>query len=82
MFEYFRRVDYAFFNFQSVSQKDGADTDRGKIYILNGKPGSVERNLVGDKSFELWTYEKMKKVYTFELVSNGNFKLTSIKDIK
>jgi len=82
MFEYFRRVDYAFFNFQTVSQKDGADTDRGKIYILNGKPGSVERNLVGDKTFELWTYDKMKKVYTFELVSNGNFKLTGIKDIK
>jgi GWxTD domain-containing protein len=82
MFEYFRRVDYAFFNFQSVSQKDGADTDRGKIYILNGKPGSVERNLVGDKSYELWAYDKMKKVYTFELVSNGNFKLISIKDIK
>ena len=31
MAEYFSRVDYAFYNFQTINQKDGAKTDRGKI---------------------------------------------------
>src|SRR5690606_32582498 len=37
MTEYFARADYAFFNYQTIQEKDGALTERGKIYILFGK---------------------------------------------
>lgn len=36
MSAYYERVDYAFFNFSTVTEKDGSMTDRGLIYILNG----------------------------------------------
>ena len=81
--EYFRRVDYAFFNYQSIQEKDGAKTERGKIYILNGKPTKIERNI--DKSNrmkESWIYLNQKKSYVFETDSNGIVFLTKIEDIK
>ena len=57
MAEYYRRVDYAFFNFRSISQKDGVFTDRGKIYILYGPPTDVNRQMSPDSHpREIWTY--------------------------
>jgi GWxTD domain-containing protein len=40
---YFKRVDYAFVNFRTLKEENGALTDRGKIYILYGKPSNIER---------------------------------------
>jgi GWxTD domain-containing protein len=78
MTEYFRRVDFAFFNYQTVKEKDGAKTERGKIYILFGKPDKVEKVLNDGKQSEVWTYTKQSKKYYFELVSNGLYILTKI----
>lgn len=82
MTEYFRRVDYAFFNFQTLKEKDGAKSERGKIYILHGKPEKIEKVLSNGKQFELWTYSRLKKIFHFELISNGLYYLTKIEDIK
>jgi GWxTD domain-containing protein len=82
MTEYFRRVDYAFFNFQTFTEKDGANSDRGKIYILYSKPSSVEQSLTNNKSFEKWRYDKLKKEFIFETVSSGIYKLSSINELK
>lgn len=57
MAEYYRRVDFAFFNFRSIGQKDGAFTDRGKIYMLYGPPSVVDRHMNPDAyPREVWTY--------------------------
>lgn len=83
MAEYFRRVDYAYFNFQTLAESDGAKSQRGKIYILFGAPKHVEKQLTDDnKVLETWSYpEKVKKEFTFEKTSTGTFKLTKTKDL-
>jgi len=80
MAEYFRRVDYAFFNFQTLTEKDGAATDRGKIFILFGNPDNVRTSLQNNRTQEIWYYQSLIKEFTFELVSTGVFKLTDIKE--
>lgn len=79
MAEFFTRVDYAFFNFQTFETKDGAKTDRGKIYILKGKPVSIERNLKDGKTIEIWTYDNLKEKYHFETNNTGLYILKEIK---
>lgn len=80
MAEYFKRVDYAFFNFQSISEKDGALTDRGMIYILFGKPDSISSALKDGKHQEVWLYRSLIKEFTFDLISAGVYKLSDIKE--
>jgi GWxTD domain-containing protein len=82
MAEYFRRIDYSFFNFQTFTDKDGARTDRGKIYILNGPPDDIEQTFSGSSQIEIWTYKKLKKRYRFETVSVDYIRLVSVEDIK
>jgi GWxTD domain-containing protein len=75
MSEYFKRVDYAYFNFQTFAEKDGAKTDRGKIYILNGPATTIDIKLQEDKTIERWYYKRLKKEFVFESVTSGIFKL-------
>lgn len=79
MAEYFRRVDYAFINFRTLKEENGVLTDRGRIYILNGKPSNIERVFApGGPPTEIWTYASPKKRYIFEDPSRqGNYKLIS-----
>jgi GWxTD domain-containing protein len=79
MFTYFSRVDYAFFNFQTINEKDGAKTERGKIYILYGQPDKIDRKLGDSKTIENWIYSKLNKEFSFETTSNGSFILKNIK---
>jgi GWxTD domain-containing protein len=79
MAEYYRRVDYAFINFRTLKEDNGVLTDRGRIYILNGKPSDIERVFApGGPPTEIWTYASPKKRYIFEDPSRqGNYKLIS-----
>lgn len=81
LYQYFSRVDYAFFNFQTISVKDGAKTDKGKIYILFGPPSHIETQFVNNRNEEIWTYKHFKKKYIFDTVSTGILKLSKIEDI-
>ncbi len=74
---YFQRVDYAFVNFRTLKEENGALTDRGKIYILYGKPSNIERSLApGGPPKETWTYGSLNKEFIFEDPSRqGNYKL-------
>ncbi len=78
MHEFYRRVDYAQTAFQTLRGSNGSGTDRGKIYILYGKPTSIDRILNTDGApKEVWTYASLNKVFTFEDPSKqGNYKLT------
>jgi GWxTD domain-containing protein len=82
MAEFFRRVDYAFFNFKTIYEKDGAKTDRGKIYILNGPPDDKKRNMhKSGRITEVWIYYNLKKEYIFESDIDNIIYLKEVKDI-
>lgn len=83
MAEYYRRVDYAYFNFQAIGESDGSKSDRGKIYILHGSPTSIEKNIQpGGQTQEIWKYSnKVKKEFIFELNSSSIYKLKEIIDV-
>lgn len=80
LYQYFKRVDYAFFNFQTIKERDGAKTERGKIYILNGPPDNISNEFVNSKTRETWEYKKLRKTFIFEIGDKGIFVLTSIKE--
>lgn len=81
MHEFYRRVDYSITAFRTLKEMNGAVTDRGKIYILFGKPSSMERLLSPSGApREIWQYTALKKTFTFEDPSKqGNYKLTENK---
>lgn len=76
MTEFYKRADVASIQFKSVSQPDGALTDRGKIYIIYGPPYSVHRTFKDDgRAIELWTYNSNPELqFTFfDENKNGNY---------
>lgn len=78
MAEFYNRADYASFHFRTVSEPDGAQTDRGKIFIIYGPPATIERNFLKDgRSVEVWIYNTKRNLkFTFlDENKNGNFKL-------
>lgn len=80
MIEFYRRADYAFYTFSTFAERNGALTDKGKIYILNGPPDKIEEVFKMKKLNEIWTYTNLIKEYTFESVESGVFRLVSIKE--
>lgn len=81
MTEFYRRVDHAIGAFRTLKESNGALTDRGKIYILYGKPTSTERSLYPNSTpKEVWKYENLKKTFVFEDQSKqGNYRLAESK---
>jgi len=79
--QYYVRVDYAFFNFKTISEDDGAETDRGKIYILKAAPNEIEEDFIDDKTLIIWRYSNQKKEYVFELIGAGDYRLVEVKEI-
>lgn len=66
MEEYYYRIDYCLQNFSTISGTKGTETDRAKVYVINGKPDSIERGTNNNgKITESWKYIKLKKQFTF-----------------
>ena len=82
MAEYYRRVDESIKRFSITEKKDGYRTDRGHIYILFGAPSITNRLLKPNTSpAEIWTYEKLKKRFTFkDSQRNGNYLLVKTEN--
>lgn len=78
MAEFYERVDYAVNSFSLISNRDGADTDRGRVYIKFGKPKSVERIYQDSKDVrEVWMYDSPERKFIFVDKSGlGNFILS------
>lgn len=78
MAEFYQRVDYALNSFSLISNPDGAETDRGMVYIRFGKPKSVERIYRDSKDVrEVWVYESPERQFVFVDKSGlGNFILS------
>lgn len=78
MSEFYRRADIASTKFQSVSQPDGALTDRGRIFIIYGPPYNIQRSFKDDgRAIEVWTYNTNPELqFTFfDENKNGNYTL-------
>ena len=62
--EYYSRVDYTIKNFTSLKGRKGAESDRGRIYIIYGKPTSTERNYnEKNETIEIWKYASINKIF-------------------
>jgi GWxTD domain-containing protein len=83
MAEYYKRVDYAFFNFNVLGQPDGTQTDRGKIYILYGPPMKTERNFSpNNPPQEVWYYTNVGKKFIFiDESRTGKYKLATTEKL-
>ena len=81
MAEYYRRVDETIKRFSSANEMDGYRTDRGRIYILFGSPSIANRLLKPNSApTEIWTYEKLKKRFTFtDEKKTGNYILIKME---
>jgi len=77
--EYYTRADFAIINYSVLGKTNGAETDRGKIHILYGKPDDINRvyNSSNDIT-EVWTYNSPKNKFVFrDKTGTGNFILES-----
>ena len=61
--EFYNRVQYVNKNF-SFFNKNGWQSDRGKIYIVHGKPKEIRYEFNEQGEFEFWYYNSMKN-FTF-----------------
>ncbi len=76
MHEFYRRADYAENNFSTMTEKKGALSDRGKVYIKFGKPARIERDYSDSMVKEYWYYEKIGKQFIFvDEKGLGNYRL-------
>ncbi len=79
MNEYYSRADYAVINYSVLGKTNGAETDRGKINILYGKPDDINRIYISSNDItEVWTYILPKNKFIFrDKTGTGNFILES-----
>ena len=79
MEEYYKRADHAIKNYSSLNSTDGAERDRGKIYILYGEPSDIERNYTEmNEIVEVWIYKSSGRKFVFKDV-NGTGKFDIVK---
>jgi GWxTD domain-containing protein len=77
MDEYYTRADYAIREFSSITNNNGSQSDRGRVYIKFGKPDKIDResNSLGEV-IEIWTYEASQRTFSFiDKIGTGNFSL-------
>lgn len=74
--EYFERVEFANNAFRNLLQKKGWKTDRGRVYIIYGKPTNIERhpNEQDSKPYEIWYYDNIEKGVRFVFADFTDFK--------
>ncbi len=82
MAEYYRRVDYAFFNFYT-NREFGWRTDRGKTYILFGEPSKISREFpINRPTQEVWVYDEIKTKFVFaDRTNTGNYERIAVEKL-
>lgn len=74
------RISYA--NQHYTHFRDGWETDMGRIYIRNGEPSEINRDITDAdtrltrKELQIWKYRDLNSVYLFiDLQGHGNYRL-------
>ena len=62
LYEFYNRVVYANTNFKKIG-KPGSASDMGKIYVIYGKPLSVDFEFNENGEFEIWKYRNKKFIF-------------------
>ena len=62
LYEFYNRVTYANANFKKIG-KNGSASDMGKIYIIYGKPLSIDFEFNENGEFEIWKYRNKKFIF-------------------
>ena len=77
--EFDERVHFANSHFAViVDHRQGWETDRGEVYIRNGRPDFVRNQptKLGEQAIEIWVYQQLGKQYVFrDKNGNGNYVL-------
>lgn len=83
MTEYYRRVDHAMRTFGTLKEPDGSRADRGRIYILHGRPSKVERVLDPQSGYqEVWIYTGISRKFVFaDETKSGNYVLIATQSL-
>jgi len=58
--EFYKRVEYANRNFKYLTS-DGWYSDRGRIYIIYGKPLEIKEEFTTDGEYQIWIYKNNKQ---------------------
>ena len=72
--EFYSRVQYVNNNFSFLTYK-GWQSDRGKIYIIYGKPFDIKNEFTMEAEYEIWVY-KNNKQFVF-INKYGNYELST-----
>ena len=80
MVEFFRRVAEANRKF-STRHREGWETDRGRIYILYGKPTKIDdhRYATETRPYQVWVYGDSLQFLFVDKNGNGEFNLVTVK---
>ncbi len=80
MAEFFRRVAQANHKF-STRHREGWETDRGRIYILYGKPTKIDdhRYATDTRPYQVWVYGDSLQFLFVDKNGNGEFSLVTVK---
>lgn len=72
--KYLQRVAYANDHFQT-GNTPGWQTDRGRVYILYGKPDQIDRhpNEANSRPYQIWYYNSIQGGVTFDFVDKTGF---------
>jgi len=72
--EYLERVEYTLEHFGSMGRK-GWKTDRGRIYLIYGKPDEIERhiNTMGTLPYTIWYYHNLEGGAMFVFADRNGF---------
>jgi len=62
LFEFYNRVEYTN-NKYSDFKNIGSMSDRGRIYIIDGPPNSIERRLSDEGEYEIWNYSLKQYIF-------------------
>ena len=76
MQEYYYRVEYA--NTHFSTNRNGWETDRGRIFILYGEPSDVEQHPfeINSKPYEVWYYNALNRRFVFvDYTGFGDYEL-------
>ena len=72
--EFYTRVQYVNNNFSFLTYK-GWQSDRGKIYIIYGKPFDVKNEFTMEAEYEIWVYKNNRQ---FVFINRyGNYELST-----
>ncbi len=72
--EYLARIEYANKHFRRMG-KEGWRTDRGRVYLVYGRPDYIDRfpSTAGSKPYEIWNYNDLEGGSEFVFIDDFGF---------